>query len=655
MKNNSVKGGLILFIIILFIVSSVMPAAIGYNIKISGEKIIAKDYNYDCYHRSEISNSEQYHAYRELPVYDNAESKEIINREQVIQPLDGPMASPWPMYCHDTRHTGRSLYSTVDTWDEIWKFDTLGWAEGGPAIDEDGTIYIGSYYLYAVYPDGTLKWTYYSDHIIGCAPAIDKNGVIYYGTIYGDDSLYAINPNGTLKWTYYAGGDIFSSPAIGDDGTIYFGSGGGYPPTGGIHAVYPNGTLKWKYDTNHVVYSSPAIGPDDTVYCGCHDTYLYALYPNNGTLKWKYKTGDWIRTSPCIADDGTIYVVSLDYYLHAVNPDGSFKWKTNVGAGASPTIGQDGTIYAGYSELYAINPIDGSVKWSFDVGGTMRGGTPCNSIDGTIYVGTSDGGELIAISSDGTLKWRKGIGTVESPPAIGSDGTVYVGSDGTPGEGHLHAFGVDELETDANGPYYGLINQPVQFTGSSSGGYSPYSYHWDFGDNQYSDEQNPAHIYTNAGNYMATFTVTDNTTNTSNDTTWAWIQTTNTPPDTPTINGPASGKPGVSYNYNFMSSDPDGTLIWYCVDWGDGSSTGWVGQYNSGQEITLSHSWSEKGTYTICCKAKDPYNAESEWGTLSVTMPLDLQISQSFSQQINQHSSNQLLLKMLQRVLLNIK
>jgi hypothetical protein len=40
---------------------------------------------------------------------------------------------------------------------------------------------------------------------------------------------------------------------------------------------------------------------------------------------------------------------------------------------------------------------------------------------------------------------------------------------------------------------------------------------------------------------------------------------------------------------------------------------------------------------------------------LSVTMPLNLQIIKSYSQQINQQSSNQLLLKMLQRMLLNTR
>jgi len=618
MKNNRpIKIGLSFSITILFIFLTVTPIVIGYNVKKPNKATIVE--NYDCYHISEIPNFIQHCISKESNIYDNLESEKIRKTEETMQPLDGPpMESPWPVYCHDVRHTGRSPYSTVDTWEEIWRFRIDSWPDGGPSVDDNGIVYIGSYYLDAVYPNGTLKWKFDTNGIIKSCPAIDEEGTIYVGNTYSDsDFLYALNPNGTLKWKYWVGRDIFSSPTIGDDGTIYFGSGGDYPPTGSINAVYPNGSTKWEFNVNHVVYSSPAIGYDGTIYCGSHDTYLYALYPNNGTVKWKYKTGNWIRVSPCIDDDGTIYVVSLDNYLHAVNPDGSLKWKTDVRAGTSPTIGQDGTIYCGYKKLHAINPMNGSVKWTFNVGGTMRGGTPCNSIDGTIYVGTSDGGEIIAVNTDGTLKWRKSIGECESPPAIGEDGTVYIGGHNL----YLHAFGWCELEADANGPYYGQINESIQFQGSAKGGYRPHSYHWDFGDGNDSYEEDPTHIYTEPGNYTVVFTVTDNTSNTSSDTSWALIKETNYPPDKPDIDGPTSVKVGHPYNYSFNSTDPDGNDIWYHICWGDKEIIYIYGPYHSGEELTLSYTWFDKGTYPITCWARDVYDEVSDTATLEVEVP----------------------------------
>ncbi len=510
-----------------------------------------------CYDANGFDSAKyEYMKEQMLNGYSNDEVEILEDVVQSVEPISatasgGPMDSPWPMYCHDVRHTGRSPYSTADNLGiEKWRFGTAGWAMGSPVIGNDDTIYIGANDFYAVYPNGTLKWKYDIPHKIVHAPAIDEDGIIYFGTIQAmPNYLYAIyTNNGSLKWKYNTGNHIYSSPAIGEDGTIYFGDANNY-----INALYPNGTLRWRYKTGHVVYSSPAISEDGTVYCGSHDTYLYALYPNNGTVKWKYKTGNWIRTSPCIADDGTIYVVSLDNYLHAVYSNGALKWKTNVGAGTSPTIGQDRTIYAGYSKLYAINPTNGSVKWTFNPGTDrrIRGGTPCNSADGTIYFGTHigeyDGGEIIAVNPDGTERWRKMIANdwVDSAPAIGEDGTVYIGSSWQPSNGYLHAFG--ELDTNA--------------------------------------------------------------------------------PEAPTIDGPTNGRFKRPHDYKFKSADPNGDDIYYYIEWGDGKKENWIGPHGSGEEITVSHTWDEKGNYTIRARAKDTDNLWGPWGELEVTMPKNQQVS----------------------------
>ncbi len=56
----------------------------------------------------------------------------------------------------------------------------------------------------------------------------------------------------------------------------------------------------------------------------------------------------------------------------------------------------------------------------------------------------------------------------------------------------------------------------VSFTGSASGGSSPYSYRWTFGDGDTSVVQNPNHTYAAAGTYSAMLTVTDRTATTAN-------------------------------------------------------------------------------------------------------------------------------------------
>jgi len=540
---------------------------------------------------------------------------------------DGPMNSSWPMFGHDPRHTGRSPYSTANNLGRIkWKFETKWWISTSPIIDMNNTIYIASWNtLFAVYPTGTEKWHWNNSELYESSPAIAEDGTIYIGTENG--YLFAINANGTTKWMFQANDGIHCAPTIDNDGTIYFCT---FAENGKFYAVNPNGTEKWHYDADFYCHMSPAIGDDGTIYFNSH-VYLYSFYAN-GTLKWKLKLGDPNFTflgAPSVGDDGTIYIPCDPSFLYAIYPNGTIKWRcdTEWGSWAAPSIGLDGTIYIGYKHMFAFYP-NGTLKWVFIPDGdewhSIDSKTYALSSDGTIYIGTMHDSQncyLIAVNPDGTEKWRQWISNERalSSPAIASDGTVYIGSYMNDG-GALYAFGIGDYEADANGPYFGLTTEPKQLQGEGRNGTEPYRYYWDFGDGNISNEQNPQVIYTKPGNYTITFTVTDTNNNITTDTTWAWIQKTNTPPSTPTLQGPMYGKRGISYTYDFTSTDPDGSIVYYTIRWGDGRSNDWFGPFNSGDHVNQSHVWDMKLPYTISVKAKDPYGAESEWTTLKVHM-----------------------------------
>lgn len=93
------------------------------------------------------------------------------------------------------------------------------------------------------------------------------------------------------------------------------------------------------------------------------------------------------------------------------------------------------------------------------------------------------------------------------------------------------------------------------------------------------------------------------------------------PPNKPTISGQANVKPGTEYEYKFISTDPDGDNIEYCIDWGDNTGEVCIGPYPSGIEASAKHIWSEKGDYTVKVKARDINGAESDWATLAISMP----------------------------------
>ncbi|HHT9105785.1 MAG TPA: PQQ-binding-like beta-propeller repeat protein, partial [Candidatus Wujingus californicus] len=84
------------------------------------------------------------------------------------------------------------IYAILPECKLLWSFKTGNWVESSPAIDIEGTTYIGSSdgKLYAINPDGKLKWSFQTKDIIEASPAIGPDGTIYIGS--NDKHLYAI-------------------------------------------------------------------------------------------------------------------------------------------------------------------------------------------------------------------------------------------------------------------------------------------------------------------------------------------------------------------------------------------------------------------------------------------------------------------------------
>lgn len=376
--------------------------------------------------------------------------------------------TPWPMYCHDNLHTGRSSYvSSHNHGFEKWRHKIVGMVIMSPSIDKDGTIYLAGSCLYAIHPNGTIKWKFDPPGGIFdfTCPAIDENGTIYAGTLSDKYTyMYAINPDGTVKWKKSIG-YTYSTPTIGNNGMIYFAQ--TVSDKSYITALNTDGTIEWNsYTSEEPMYSSPAIGMDGTIYCGSHDYHLYA-FNSDGTLKWKFNTGGRVHGSPTIGSDGTVFIGS-ENGLHALYPNnGSMKWHRNMGAvWGAPALDEDGTLYLGDGDgrFYAINP-DGTIKWTYNAPGRVWFTSFALSADGIIYFSTlrlSGGiGKVIALNSDGTERWTWADSyydyeNFQSAPAIGEDGTVYIASSywRSGGPFYLHAFGV----LDPNAPNAPTIN-----------------------------------------------------------------------------------------------------------------------------------------------------------------------------------------------------
>lgn len=471
--------------------------------------------------------------------------------------------SPWPMYQHDARHTGRSQYIGPLSNTVKWTWDLPnGSAISSPIIGNDGTIYIvlreggthtGS--LYAISSDGSFKWKSPTFSISGyccwagmLSPAIGSDGTVYVGGSGGSAIIYALNPDGSIKWTFVPGGTFpyghFNTGphiTIGSDEMLYVTAGllSSGANQGYVFSLDQDGNLEWLYSTNHGDHGwhSPALAQDGTIFATSTTGYtnlgwLEAI-DTPGVLKWLsyFGIGSGEISSPSIGPDGTVYVDAN--YFRAFDPtDGNILYANMTGSNPQiPVIAPDGSIIVSVtnsdspSEIKIFYP-NGSVKTTFPLETNAKPLQAIVDVEGTIYVGVDPpesglSAEVLAIKSDSTLKWNYttpvGYSFIDSPPAIGSDGTLYI-SIYDEGSTKLYAFGsanqfpiIDSFEAD---PTSGEPPLAVNFTcvAHDDDGWIE-SYTIDYGDG--SDlETNDTGLFTktyeNIGNYQATCSAMDN-------------------------------------------------------------------------------------------------------------------------------------------------
>ena len=270
-------------------------------------------------------------------------------------------------------------------------------------------------------------------------------------------------------------------------------------------------------------------------------------------------------------------------------------------------------------DVDAHGPYNGEVGIDIQFTGSVSGGTP------PYYYQWSFG--------DGSIMEEQNpLYAYSTPsPSGGYPVILYVSdSTGTTGQDQTRAY-IDPGDTpvaNAGGPYTGLVNQTVEFTGSASGGASPYTFSWDLDNDGEFDDATGSEAewsWDTAGSYTIGLKVVDDVGQEDTDSATVTITEpgTNNPPNKPAKpSGEINGKTDTPYTYTTSTTDPDEDQISYLFDWGDGTDSGWVGPYDSGATGSATHTWTSKGSYEIKVKAKDTNGAESDWSDpLAVSMP----------------------------------
>jgi len=191
---------------------------------------------------------------------------------------------------------------------------------------------------------------------------------------------------------------------------------------------------------------------------------------------------------------------------------------------------------------------------------------------------------------------------------------------------------MEPLIAEAGGPYTGYVGDPIQITGSATGGIPDYVYKWDLNNDGVYDDANGktiSHSWTTQGTKTIYLKVTDSMDKNDTDPATVTVNIRNQPPNTPsTPEGKATIKINKENAYTTLTTDPNGDQIWYWIDWGDETNSGWVGPFASGATATAPHIWTKRGTYQIKVKAKDSYNVESAYSN-SFEVKVKFLVSQS--------------------------
>jgi len=156
-------------------------------------------------------------------------------------------------------------------------------------------------------------------------------------------------------------------------------------------------------------------------------------------------------------------------------------------------------------------------------------------------------------------------------------------------------------------PVTGQAPLAVNFTAQATGGTSPYSYSWNFGDGQSSTSQNPSHTYLLSGNYVASLTVKDSPGAQSSDTITLNVTATPDPLAASASASPSTGQAPLTVAFTGSASGgtPPYTYSW---NFGDGHSS---------LDQACSHTYYVTGNYTVILTVTDGASAS---GTSSVTV-----------------------------------
>jgi hypothetical protein len=298
---------------------------------------------------------------------------------------------------------------------------------------------------------GRVNWRFRMDAPYSMVrPAIGPDGTIY--SIDAFAHLYALAPDGSLKWIASEAGD--KGVAVGQDGTIYVAS------ESFIKAFNPDGSPKWTFTQNPRAFIclGVSVGPDGNIYSvGVHGLGVFSLTPA-GVLRW------------AVPEPYNRLIV--DYAEIVFGPNGSFQ-QLYFGANShtralrldgtsvftlsstfQPAIGPDGSVH---SALAAFSP-GGNLLWNFVSPYPYNTFTPTDVGSNGVHYFTQNLSELFAFNAGGSVIWHVTLNNRVGGPIVDPSNSILA----LGGANTLNYPGTIQAVSAASGKNLWLVTLPAE-------------------------------------------------------------------------------------------------------------------------------------------------------------------------------------------------
>lgn len=272
----------------------------------------------------------------------------------------------------------------------------------GPAVGPDGTIYVLTAHLLALFgPDGTPLKSWSLKQNEGTAFGIGLTQArLYFQCGFNAVCSWSLGPLWQPQWSI-RGLSGRAAPLIHRNSQVVL-SGDLLLELDGSSRVtdwfYPESGYftQDRFDSAGVEVRGGAAMHVSELAAGANgETYAMTLngllaLTDKGKKIWEFGAQP-MEFQPVVATDGTIYLVTKRAELIAVQPDGKKAWSfSGMGQPGAPVLGASGTIYFPVgNKLCAVSP-SGSEKWEALLDSDVWGSMTLSS-DGTLYAATRQG------------------------------------------------------------------------------------------------------------------------------------------------------------------------------------------------------------------------------------------------------------------------